>query len=166
MAYDVMDAMLIMALHAQQNHSVKEFKRIAYKLSKKTTPAVARGLMNAVRVSDTPKVTLFYHIDQFIDLLNCCSEISKMGDDCIGMIMVDDLVYPIRVNFSADTHDDQCEDAKWLLENEVILATRTVQQTLRELQLQRITCRVLFFNNRGFSGVIRPFVNVGMEVWT
>jgi len=163
--YDIMDAMLIMALHASKKPSVKEFKREAFKLSKKCTPAVQAGFMAVLQVAPNPIDTMYFHVEQFLDLLTCSSEVSKMGNDCIGLVVHDFQAYPVRITFSAETLKEQQADATWLMQNELSLTTRIVQQSLKALNLTKITCRVLLFNNRGFSGVLVPFNNVGGEVW-
>lgn len=154
--FDIMDAMVIMAWHAHTDISDKELKRLAYKLTKKSMPAVSAGFLHVLQNAKNPRAELEFHATGFLDLLAACSEISQMGHDCIGLLIYESNAYPVRIEFTLDTLEEQQEDAQWLLQNEMKLMSTIVLQAKKVFQVRKIDCKVLLFNNRGFSGILTP----------
>lgn len=126
-------------------HDKATVKKLSIKMLKRCAPHVVGEILNDVLKSSDPKATVDFHANRFITLNAAANEINNMG--FVGMIIHDGAAYPLNLII------EDVFDRQYVLENEVRVAQQAAIRLGEELDPGKSTCDIVFFKNRGFSGV-------------
>lgn len=143
MKLEALDTLLRLAL-IHEFHDKATIKKMTIKLVKRVQPHVKLLVIDSILTAKDPKQTLVEHIDKFLGLNIAANKINGMG--YIGMVVHQGTAYPVRIIVEDEN------DRHYVLRNERAIAQKTASRFEEELQPNRSTCDVQFFNNRGFSG--------------
>jgi len=126
-------------------HDKATIRKMSIKMLKRCAPHVVGEILNGVLASTSPKAMVDWHANRYIALNEAANEINTMG--FVGMIIHGGIAYPLRIIIE-DVYDRQ-----YVLENEVRVANQAAVRLGEELDPGKSTCDVVFFKNRGFSGI-------------
>lgn len=126
-------------------HDKATAKKMTLKMLKRVAPHVRGEIVNGVLASTNPKEMVEWHANRYITLNAAANDINAMG--FVGMIIHGGVAYPLRLIIE-DVYDRQ-----YVLENEVQVANKAAVRLAEELDPGKSTCDVVFFKNRGFSGI-------------
>jgi hypothetical protein len=126
-------------------HDKATVKKMTLKMLKRVAPHVRGEILNGVLASTNPKELVDWHANRFITLNAAANEINEMGFP--GMIIHEGIAYPLRLIIE-DVHDKE-----YILKNETRVASQAAVRLGEEIDPGKSTCDVVFFKNRGFSGI-------------
>lgn len=126
-------------------HDKATIKKLSLKMLKRCAPHVVGEILNDVLKSTDPKATVDMHANRFISLNSAANEINNMG--FVGMVIHAGIAYPLNI-IVEDVYDRQ-----FVLENERRIANQAALRLEEEIEVGKSTCDVVFFKNRGFSGI-------------
>jgi hypothetical protein len=126
-------------------HDKATVKKLSLKMIKRVAPHVNAEILKGVLASKDPKAVIDWHADRFITLNAAANEINNLG--FVGMILHDGTAYPLHVIIE-DVHDRQ-----YVLTHEVEVARQAAVRLGEELDPGKSTCDIVFFKNRGFTGI-------------
>lgn len=126
-------------------HDKATVKKMTIKMIKRVAPHVHAEILKGVLDSKDPKTVIDWHADRFVTLNAAANEINAMG--FVGMILHEGTAYPLHVIIE-DVYDKQ-----YVLQHEVEVARQAAVRLGEELDPGKSTCDVVFFKNRGFTGI-------------
>ena len=169
--YDTLTTLLLLALACNQGHDKKKRKKIALgllgRVAYKPQQDILRPVINA---SDFEK-EVFHQADRHDDLKSACHEASLAGYP--GMVIVGNVGYPCAIVMRSAVdragpegtaeeieafEQEILEDREWLIQNEVQLQAVAARAAADMLGTDSPLFEVVFFRNRGFSGITSPYL--------
>lgn len=164
MAYDALTALLCLALIGEKGIDKKEFKKRATKVARKCEPLVAKGMMQQIIDSPTPRSAVYEHVGGRDALAQVMQFMINNNYPCF--VIVGDQAYPLQIETpgAEKRHEEESDlsveehrkavatDRNWILANEPEISVAAAHAVMNHLNLQRLKCRVHLLRHFGFSG--------------
>jgi hypothetical protein len=143
---DALDSILRLALIHEFHKDKATIKKLTLKVMKRAYPHVQKDIFNDVLTSNSPREVVTSHANRWLSLNQAANEINNLG--FVAMILHEGDAYPLRIIIEDEN------DRQWCLANEFTLAHKAATRFAEEVHdLKKSTANVIFFKNRGFSGV-------------
>lgn len=138
--YNVLDALLMLALMRVNHSDKKTIKKLTLKLAKAVPHPVKAGVID--RVLRGEKLSLL--IDLHMEIVASSKLLSESG--CHGMVVYGQDVYGVNVIYREEG------DGEWAIKNEWNVALSSAHALMNALNLRLLECNVILFQHVGYTG--------------